>query len=97
MGFSPHPQTCHKNARKERSSQEGRGLGVQEHILGDGSNHGLSMGPSVASCLYPRITHSSGFGGYKMDETKKMQGRSQIFGLLLSLAMALVGGIIVGE
>lgn len=32
-----------------------------------------------------------------MDETKKMQGRSQIFGLLLSLAMALVGGIIVGE
>lgn len=26
-----------------------------------------------------------------------MQGSSQIFGLLLTLAMALVGGIIVGE
>ncbi|XP_021502717.1 ammonium transporter Rh type C [Meriones unguiculatus] len=44
----------------------------------------------------PGIVHSSGFGSYKMEEMKKMQGRSQIFGLLLSLAMALVGGIIVG-
>ncbi|KAL1774181.1 ammonium transporter Rh type C [Sigmodon hispidus] len=42
------------------------------------------------------IVHSFGFGGYKTDWTKKMQGSSQIFGLLLSLAMALVGGIIVG-
>lgn len=66
------------------------------HLLGC-SNHGLSVGPSLASCLYLRIVHSFGFGGYKMDWTKRMQGRSQIFGLLLSLGMALVGGIIVGE
>lgn len=44
----------------------------------------------------PGIVHSFGFGSYKMDWNKRMQGRSQIFGLLLSLAMALVGGIIVG-
>lgn len=55
------------------------------------------MRSSLASCLYPRLVHSLGFGGYKADWTKRMQGSSQIFGLLLTLAMALVGGIIVGE
>ncbi|XP_057612374.1 ammonium transporter Rh type C isoform X2 [Chionomys nivalis] len=44
----------------------------------------------------PGLLHSFGFGGYKADWTKKMQGRSQIFSLLLTLAIALVGGIIVG-
>ncbi|MEJ1270621.1 hypothetical protein NN561_001448 [Cricetulus griseus] len=44
----------------------------------------------------PGLVHSLGFGGYKADWTKRMQGSSQIFGLLLTLAMALVGGIIVG-
>ncbi|XP_059128691.1 ammonium transporter Rh type C [Peromyscus eremicus] len=44
----------------------------------------------------PGIVHTFGFGAYKADETRKMQGSSQIFGLLLTLAMALVGGIVVG-
>jgi hypothetical protein len=79
-----------------KSHLAGRLRVSRAHLLGC-RNHGLSMGPSLASCLYPRIVHSFGFGSYKMDWNKRMQGRSQIFGLLLSLAMALVGGIIVGE
>lgn len=55
------------------------------------------MGVLTYSCLCPRLVHSFGFGGYKADWTKKLQGRSQIFSLLLTLAIALVGGIIVGE
>lgn len=81
---------------KERTVWSGRPRILRAHLLGY-SNHGLSVGLSLASYLYPRIVHSFGFGGYKSDWTKRMQGKSQIFGLLLSLAMALVGGIIVGE
>ncbi|XP_008851038.1 ammonium transporter Rh type C [Nannospalax galili] len=44
----------------------------------------------------PGLIHSFSFEGYRVDSTKKMQGRVQIYGLLLTLAMALVGGTIVG-
>ncbi|CAO2614123.1 Ammonium transporter Rh type C [Lemmus lemmus] len=60
------------------------------------------VGAVTAACSSPDIygepglVHSFGFGGYKADRTKEMQGSSQIFSLLLTLAIALVGGIIVG-
>lgn len=87
-------------SREERSGWEGGGrLRVSRAHPGGSANGcpGLSGEPSLASCPYPRIVHTFGYGGYKADWTRKMQGSSQIFGLLLTLAMALVGGIIVGE
>ncbi|XP_053437635.1 ammonium transporter Rh type C isoform X3 [Nycticebus coucang] len=42
------------------------------------------------------LVHSFDFQGFKESWTTKTQGKFQVFGLLVSLAMALMGGIIVG-
>ena len=47
--------------------------------------------------LHPRLTQAFGFDGFKTNRTPSMQGKFQAAGLFVSLAMALVGGIIVGE
>nr|Q5NVA3.1 RecName: Full=Ammonium transporter Rh type C; AltName: Full=Rhesus blood group family type C glycoprotein; Short=Rh family type C glycoprotein; Short=Rh type C glycoprotein [Pongo abelii]CAI30274.1 hypothetical protein [Pongo abelii] len=42
------------------------------------------------------LVHSFDFQGFKRDWTARTQGKFQIYGLLVTLAMALMGGIIVG-
>ncbi|KAM4826406.1 ammonium transporter Rh type C [Thomomys bottae] len=60
------------------------------------------VGAVTAACATPDVygkvglVHSFDFEGAKQNWTARTQGRFQIFGLLLTLAMALVGGSIVG-
>lgn len=49
----------------------------------------------LASCLHPRLAHA--FEGFSTNWSSSMQGSFQAAGIFVSLAMALVGGIIVGE
>ncbi|KAM5291789.1 ammonium transporter Rh type C [Ctenodactylus gundi] len=59
---------------------------------------GAVTAASTGPDLYgpPEFTHYSGLQGLRKEQTTRAQGKFQVFGLLLSLAMALVGGIIVG-
>lgn len=50
-----------------------------------------------APCLHPRLAHAFGFEGIDSNWSASMQGCFQAAGIFVSLAMALVGGIIVGE
>ncbi|XP_048185589.1 ammonium transporter Rh type C isoform X1 [Perognathus longimembris pacificus] len=60
------------------------------------------VGAVTAACATPDVygkaglAHSFDFEGLKQNWTAKTQGRYQIFGLLVTLAMALVGGTIMG-
>lgn len=54
-------------------------------------------GALTCPCLYARLVHYFDFEGLKEKWTTKTQGKFQVFGLLLTLAMALLGGTIVGE
>ncbi|XP_069899331.1 ammonium transporter Rh type C isoform X2 [Dipodomys merriami] len=58
---------------------------------------GAIVGAVTAACATPDVlVHSFDFEGLKQNWTAKTQGKFQIFGLLLTLAMALVGGSVMG-
>ncbi|CAK7294890.1 ammonium transporter Rh type C isoform X1 [Vulpes vulpes] len=63
---------------------------------------GAIVGAVTASCANTDVygvkglTQAFGFDGFKTNRTPSMQGKFQAAGLFVSLAMALVGGIIVG-
>lgn len=51
----------------------------------------------LAPCLHPRLAHAFDFEQHNINWSSSMQGSFQAAGIFVSLAMALVGGIIVGE
>ncbi|XP_012867278.1 PREDICTED: ammonium transporter Rh type C isoform X4 [Dipodomys ordii] len=63
---------------------------------------GAIVGAVTAACATPDVygkaglVHSFDFEGLKQNWTAKTQGKFQIFGLLLTLAVALVGGSVMG-